>query len=340
MTEQSVIAVTLGDVAGIGPEVVVRACCDARLPKSCRPIVVGHPEVVRRAIALVGCDLKVVEVDSLSAGKQITENELACWNPAGDDAALVQPGKLNVAAGQAAFEYLIAATHAALNGEVDAVTTAPLNKAALQLAGHNYPGHTEILAEACGVSKFAMMLYLPAGEIVRSPFGLGVAHVTLHTSIASVPQLLDTPAVEEKVALIDSFLRNVGCTAPRIGVCALNPHAGEDGLFGDEERRLIAPAVASQRAAGIDVTGPLPADTLFCRAVAGEFDGVAAMYHDQGHIALKLIGFDRAVNITLGLPIVRTSPSHGTAFDIAWQGRASADGMLEALRIAALLAKR
>ena len=148
MTEQSVIAVTLGDVAGIGPEVVVRACCDARLPKSCRPIVVGHPEVVRRAIALVGCDLKVVEVDSLSAGKQITENELACWNPAGDDAALVQPGKLNVAAGQAAFEYLIAATHAALNGEVDAVTTAPLNKAALQLAGHNYPGHTEILAEA------------------------------------------------------------------------------------------------------------------------------------------------------------------------------------------------
>lgn len=340
MTEQSAIAVTLGDVAGIGPEVAVRASCDERLTTSCRPIIVGHPHVLRRAVALVGCDLNVVEVDSLSDGRQVAVGALACWNPAGDDAAHVEPGHIDVAAGQAAYDYLLAAARAALAGEVDAVTTAPLNKAALQLAGHNYPGHTEILAEACGVSKFAMMLYLPAGETVRSPYGLGVAHVTLHTSIASVPQLLTAPAIEEKIALIDGFLRDVGCDAPRIAVCALNPHAGEAGLFGDEEQRLIAPAVASQRTLGIDVTGPLPADTLFCRAVAGEFDGVAAMYHDQGHIALKLMGLDRAVNITLGLPIVRTSPSHGTAFDIAWQGRASADGMLEALRIAALLANR
>jgi 4-hydroxythreonine-4-phosphate dehydrogenase len=340
VTEQALIAVTLGDVAGIGPEVVVRVCCDERLPKSCLPIVVGHPQVLRRAVALVGCDLKVVEVDSPAVGRQAAVGELACWNPAGDDAAHVEPGRIDVAAGQAAYDYLLAAARAALAGEVDAVTTAPLNKAALQLAGHAYPGHTEILAEACGVSKFAMMLYLPAGETVRSPFGLGVAHVTLHTSIASVPQLLNAPVIEEKIALIDGFLRDVGCDAPRIAVCALNPHAGEAGLFGDEELRLIAPAVASQRALGIDVTGPLPADTLFCRAFAGEFDGVAAMYHDQGHIALKLMGLDRAVNITLGLPIVRTSPSHGTAFDIAWQGRASADGMLEALRVAALLANR
>jgi 4-hydroxythreonine-4-phosphate dehydrogenase len=195
------------------------------------------------------------------------------------------------------------------------------------------------LAEVCSVDRFAMMLYLPAGEAVRSPNGLGVAHATLHTSIASVPGRLSTGDIEMKIRLIDGFMRDVRCTRPRIAVCALNPHAGEAGLFGDEEARLIAPAVAAQQSAGIDVVGPLAADTLFCRAVSGEFDGVVAMYHDQGHIALKLIGFERAVNVTLGLPIVRTSPSHGTAFDIAWQGRARADGMLEAVRIAALLAR-
>jgi 4-hydroxythreonine-4-phosphate dehydrogenase len=182
-----------------------------------------------------------------------------------------------------------------------------------------------------------MMLYLPAGDPIRSPNGLCVAHVTLHTSIASVPGLLSTDAVGETIELVDAFLRRIGCDPPRIAVCALNPHAGEDGLFGDEERRIIAPAVKAAREAGRNAAGPFPADTLIRRAVRGEFDGLVAMYHDQGHIAFKLIGFDRAVNITLGLPIVRTSPSHGTAFDIAWTGQASAEGLIEAIRIAVLL---
>lgn len=340
MKQLPLIAVTLGDVAGIGPEVAVRACGDNRVSRFCRPLLVGHPRIVQRAIEQVGIDLVIAEIDGPDKARQVSVDRIPCWNPGRDEAADVPPGEIDAAAGQAAYDYLTAATQAAIAGDIDGITTAPLNKAALQLAGHKYPGHTEILAKACDVDQFAMMLYLPPGDIVRAPHGLGVAHVTLHTSIASVPGLLNTDAIEEKIGLVHQFLRDIGCESPRIAVCALNPHAGEAGLFGDEEQQIIAPAVATQQAAGIDVTGPLPADTLFCRAVGGEFDGVAAMYHDQGHIALKLIGFERAVNITLGLPIVRTSPSHGTAFDIAWQGRARADGMIEALRIAARLANK
>ena len=333
------IALTLGDVAGIGPEVVARAVCDPRVHQWCRPLVVGHPHVLRRALRLIGSERTVLAVGG-PRELDPTAATIDCWNPAGDEPVSVPAGLLDPHAGRAAYEYLVAAARAALAGQIDAVTTAPLNKAALHLAGLDYPGHTEILAEACGVDKYAMMLYLPAGAPVHSPHGLGVAHVTLHTSIRSVPDLLTTAGVVEKIELIASFMRALGCTDPRIGVCALNPHAGEGGLFGDEEARVIAPAVAAARDQRVNATGPLPADTLLKRAVAGEFDGVAAMYHDQGHIALKLVGFDRAVNVTLGLPIVRTSPSHGTAFDIAWQGMADAAGLLEAIRVASLLAAR
>ena len=331
------IALTLGDVAGIGPEVVARSLGDERLAACCRPIVVGHPDVLRRALALIGSSVKLREVESLAESGDST-NDIVCWNPSNDDAAAVPVGRIDARAGRAAYDYLVASTRAALRGEIDAITTAPLNKAALHAAGLNYPGHTEILAEECGVREFAMMLYLPPGEPLRGQFGLGVAHVTLHTSIRSVPELLTTPHIEETIHLIDRFLKRIGCDSPRVGVCALNPHAGEEGLFGDEEATLIAPAVEAARRAGVLATGPIPADALLRRAVHGEFDGVAAMYHDQGHIALKLIGFERAVNVTLGLPIVRTSPSHGTAFDIAWQGHARAEGFVEAVRTAAMLA--
>lgn len=222
-------------------------------------------------------------------------------------------------------------------GEIDAITTAPLNKAALHAAGLKFPGHTEILADECGVREFAMMLYLPQGAPLKGPFGLGVAHVTLHTSIRSVPGLLSIALIRETIHLVSNFLKRLGCTSPRVGVCALNPHAGEQGLFGNEEAILIAPAVEEAHSLGINATGPVPADALLRRAVHGEFDGVVAMYHDQGHIALKLIGFERAVNVTLGLPIIRTSPSHGTAFDIAWKGLANADGFVDAVRTAMVL---
>lgn len=336
------IAMTIGDVAGIGPEVVARAVVDPRVNELCRPLVVGHPAVLKRAVDLIGADVEIETLDSIETAGSLPDNDTArilCWNPAGEDVIDIPAGKVDARAGRAAHDYLVAAAKAALAGEVDAITTAPLNKAALFQAGLNVPGHTEILAKVCGVDRFAMMLYLPHSSRVESPHGLGVAHVTLHTSIASVPGLLNQKSVEEKIELVAGFMSNVGCENPRIGVCALNPHAGEDGLFGDEESRLIAPAVAAKQESGFDVTGPLPADALIRRAVAGEFDGVVAMYHDQGHIPIKLIGFDRAVNVTLGLPLVRTSPSHGTAFDIAWTGQADCEGFVAAVDVAVRLCR-
>lgn len=331
------LALTLGDVAGIGPEIVVQAVASGRLAEFCEPLIVGHPDVVTRAAQTLGVGLPLQTVTS--PAERTPTGVTACWNPGRADVGEVPPGKIDGRAGRGAYDYLVAATRAALAGEIDAITTAPLNKAALHAGGIDFPGHTEILAHECGVAEFAMMLYLPPGPEVRSPHGLGVAHVTLHTSIRSVPGLLTTDRIRETIELIDRFMRRIGCPAPRVGVCALNPHAGEDGLFGTEEADVIAPAVAAALQSGAAAAGPFPADTLLRRAVFGEFDGVAAMYHDQGHIALKLIGFERAVNVTLGLPIVRTSPSHGTAFDIAWQGQASCEGLAGAARVAAALAK-
>jgi 4-hydroxythreonine-4-phosphate dehydrogenase len=324
------IAITLGDVAGIGPEVVVRALGSEAVAACCRPLVIGDRRLLDRTAA------QVVRL-AMSDWRRILPDEALSDVLAGslDD---VVPGTIDPRCGQAAFTWLETGITLALNGEVAALVTAPLSKAALHAAGHPYPGHTEILAERCGVRDFAMMLYLPGGADVRGPHGLAVSHVTLHTSIASVPGLLSQERISETIGLTETFLRRVGCTPPRIGVCALNPHAGEEGLFGDEESRRIRPAVLDARSRGVHCSGPFPADTLFRRAADGEFDGVVAMYHDQGHIALKLLGFGRAVNVTLGLPIVRTSPSHGTAFDIAGQGKADPAGMIAAIRVAAQLA--
>ncbi len=338
------VAVTLGDVAGIGPETIVRAALSPELSGTCRLLAVGHPVIMERAAKLVGEPLKIREVfspEEATPSYSPIERILDCWNPTGDDVLDVPAGILDARSGKAAYEYLIAATKAALRGTVDAITTAPLNKAALHLAGHHYPGHTEILAQECGIDQFAMMLYLPpeTPPTIGGPHGLGVAHATLHTSMKSVPGLLTRERVLETVELVDRFLKQIGCDTPRIGVCALNPHAGEEGLFGEEESTIIAPAVRVALSKNITASGPFPADTLMKRAAQGEFDGVAAMYHDQGHIALKLIAFDRVVNVTLGLPIIRTSPSHGTAFDIAWKGQASASGMLAALHTATLLVR-
>lgn len=332
------LAITLGDVCGIGPEVSARAITSPAVLKCCRPLVIGDARIFGAAAKLVGNSLTLLECKTLAEAAAIDRlDTIPIWNPAG-----VLPevpfGQVCGSAGHAAYQWLIAASDAALAGEIDGIVTAPLSKAALHAGGHPYPGHTEILAERCGVSDFAMMLYLPPGEFVHGPYGLGIAHVTLHTSIASVPALLDAARIDATANLVDHFLRRLGCASPRVGICALNPHAGEGGLFGDEESRIISPAVEASRSKGINAIGPLPTDTLIRRAVSGEFDGLVAMYHDQGHIALKLIAFGTAVNVTLGLPIIRTSPSHGTAFDIAWQGKADATGMVEAIRTASQLA--
>ena len=366
----SIIAITAGDIAGIGPEVILRAITQPALLSVCHPVLVGHPQLFRRAAEHFGIKVALQEfthhasaphqfrADVISA---LNSNRIPCVNPFTDAVLTAPPCRVSREAGDAAFHYLNTAITLAEQSAVDAIVTAPLNKEALHLAGHNFPGHTEILAARCGVAEFAMMLHLPesalsewrqlirpmttgmaSSELQPCLNGLSIAHVTLHTSVASVPQLLNPDSIVGKVRLMDDFLQRIHCHRRAIAVCALNPHGGENGLFGDEESRIIRPAVEACRALVKSVVGPLPVDTLIRRAISGEFDGVIAMYHDQGHIPVKLIGFDSAVNITLGLPIIRTSPTHGTAFDRAWNPDTPADaaGMLEAIRMAAALAQK
>jgi len=329
------LALTLGDVAGVGPEVVVRSLVLLLAQHDWQTVIVGCPVVVRRVLAMLSLAWDVVSIDECG-DRWCRPGQLVVWNPSRSAVDDVPVGVADSRAGQAAYDWLVAATRAALAGQIDAIVTAPLSKLGLHRAGIHFPGHTEILAAECGVLEVAMMLYLPPGEPLTPGHSLSIAHATLHTSIASVPRLLTQHRVCETIQLVDTFLQRVG-ESPRIGVCALNPHAGEEGLFGDEEARVIAPAVAEARQLGIDASGPRPADTLIKSAVAGEFNGVVAMYHDQGHIALKLIGFHRAVNVTLGLPIIRTSPSQGTAYDIAWTGKADPSGMVSAIETAVRL---
>jgi 4-hydroxythreonine-4-phosphate dehydrogenase len=361
--DRPIIAITLGDVAGIGPEIVLRAIQDVRVHDVCRPLIIGPAEMLVKAESLrstVGAVAYSV-LEDLPSERAAFEAVLATLptdsipvvNPCDTDVLKTPPGEVSATGGDAAFQCLTTATQLALSGMIDGIATAPLNKESLHAAGHKFPGHTEILANQCGVDDFAMMLHLPESRLqslrqivtleesrtMLQGYGLSVAHVTLHTSIASVPQLLTTESIVATTVLMDDFLTQLGSDRKAIGVAALNPHGGEHGLFGNEEAVLITPAVEAARAKGCNVTGPLPVDTLIRRAVAGEFDGVIAMYHDQGHIPLKLMGFDSAINITLGLPIVRTSPTHGTAFDRAWNPDTPADpaGMTEAIIAASQL---
>lgn len=364
-----IIAITAGDVAGVGPEVILRAIEDPETVSVCHPVLIGHPEIFRRTGAVFGLRVPLQEYSDDSNTKSLraavvdaeTERKILCVNPAGDAVLAAPRCRVSTEAGDAAFQYLQAAIHLVKCWSVDAIVTAPLNKEALHLAGHDFPGHTEILADRCGIKEFAMMLHLPESAMQEWRYlirpiqvatrilglgavlnGLSIAHVTLHTSVASVPGLLRTESVVSKIRLMDEFLQRIHCGRRAIAVCALNPHGGENGLFGDEEAKIIEPAVAACLSSVKSVVGPLPVDTLIRRAVSGEFDGIVAMYHDQGHIPVKLIGFESAVNITLGLPIIRTSPTHGTAFDRAWnpQTPASALGMIEAIKIAASLANK
>ena len=337
------IALTMGDVAGVGPEVIADAWTQPAFHAAARPLVIGHPQVLRRAVELRRASVQVVEV---TAPREVepTPRVMPCLRAAADDCLEVPSGKIDARAGEAAYRTLDAAIDLARAGRVDAITTAPLNKAALHCAGYTYPGHTEILAERCGTPNFAMMLYLAGGESQgengsAAGRGLAVVHVTLHMALRDVFRHVTTQAVLAKIQLAHDFTSALSPVPPRIGVSALNPHAGEMGLFGDEESTIIAPAIDRARQLGIDVTGPFPSDTLMVRAAAGEFDAVVAMIHDQGHIAVKLLGLERAVNVTLGLPIIRTSVAHGTAFDLAWTGRADSGSMVEAVRVAARLAR-
>jgi 4-hydroxythreonine-4-phosphate dehydrogenase len=325
-----VIAITMGDAAGVGPEVVVKALAGAAASLPFLPFVVGDAARLRRAAELTGVGLRVNAVAS---------PEEAAYQPGTVDCLDLANipedlpfGTLSPVAGEGAYRYVEAATRLASEGRVDAICTAPLNKEALHAAGHKYPGHTELLAELTGTEEVSMLLSAPK---------LRVIHVTTHIGLVDAVAKIEPGLVERTIRRGYDTLVAAGVAAPRIAVCGINPHAGENGLFGHgEEEAKVVPAVEKVRAEGIDAQGPLPADTVFFRAVRGDFDLVVAMYHDQGHGPVKVLGLDTGVNITVGLPVIRTSVDHGTAFDIAGTGRADEASMVEALRQAVALAPR
>jgi 4-phospho-D-threonate 3-dehydrogenase / 4-phospho-D-erythronate 3-dehydrogenase len=323
-----VVAITMGDAAGVGPEVIAKALAHADVYAHCRPIVIGDADRLEEAVALCRLALKVARVASPAAGTY-EPGVVDCM-----DLGLVPRGlafgKLSEAAGEAAYRYVEKATALAVAGEVDAICTAPLNKEALNLAGHHYPGHTEMLADLTGTPEVSLMLVAP---------GLRVIHVTTHMGLLDAIARIEPGIVGRTIERAHTVATRAGILHPRIAVCAINPHAGEGGLFGrGEEETKILPAIEASRARGWNVEGPLPADTLFYRAGRGDFDIVVAMYHDQGHGPVKVMGVEQGVNVTVGLPVIRTSVDHGTAFDIAGKGIADERSMLESLRIAVELA--
>lgn len=327
------IAVTMGDPAGVGPEICLRLLAEPAVARQCTPVVFGDAGVLRRVAREVGLPF-ATEVRTASEWLEHSRSreasslvvDLGCV-----DADRVRPGEVDAACGDAAFRYVIAAIDAALRGCVDGVATAPLNKAALHAAGHAYPGHTEIFAERMRAPRSCMML---------TSAELTCAFATVHVGYHEVPGLLTTRRILDVIELTADAMRRIRGREPKLSVCGLNPHAGEGGLFGrGEEEEIIVPAIAAARAAGIDVDGPVPADTAFIDSRRRSRDAFICMYHDQGHIPMKVLAFDSAINTTLGLPVVRTSVDHGTAFDIAWQGKANPGSLFEAVRLAAVLSR-
>jgi 4-hydroxythreonine-4-phosphate dehydrogenase len=327
--ERPIVGLTMGDPAGIGPEIVVKAMNEAGLYEDCRPLAIGDAGVMRRAIAALGLGLALHVVGDPTDGTY-QHGTLDLLQAVSGDLSKLRLGQVQPEAGKAAAECVIKATELALAGQIAAIATAPLNKDALNQAGYHYPGHTEMLADLTDAKDFSLTLI--AGK-------LRVIHVTTHVSMRRALDLVDRDRVLRIVRLADRFCRYLGVESPRVAVAGFNCHAGENGLFGNEEIDQIKPAIDQARQEGVDASGPWPGDTIFYRASRGEFDIVVAMYHDQGHIPVKMLGFEAGVNTTAGLPIIRTSVDHGTAFDIAGQGRASHGSMLEAVKLAARLAR-
>src|SRR6201994_2487675 len=323
-----VVGITMGDPAGIGPEVIMKSLDHAEPYDFCRPLVIGDAGRLREAGQIVGSKLKI------NAIKNASDSKFLFGTADCIDLNLIPPGfpwgEVSPICGDAAYQYIVRAVELVKAGEINAICTAPLNKEALQAGGHIFPGHTELLAHLTSTSEVSMMLSTPR---------LKVIHVTSHIGLLDAIDKIEPGLVERTIMRAQQTLERAGVAHPRIGVCGINPHAGEHGLFGrGEEESKIEPAVRICQTRGWDVQGPLPADTLFFRAGRGEFDLVVAMYHDQGHGPVKVLGIEAGVNITVGLPVVRTSVDHGTAFDIAGTGTADEASMIEALRQAAALA--
>jgi 4-hydroxythreonine-4-phosphate dehydrogenase len=320
------VGITLGDPAGIGPEIVIKALRHARVRSLCRPIVFGTARLIQDVIAAgaSGPDCVVVESPDEAPRRKGTVSIVDVPASLG-----IRAGRTNAAAGKAAVAYLDRAIRAAIDGEIDALVTAPVSKAAIrQNAVPGFIGHTEYLAQKTMARAVAMMFYSEPLKVVL---------VTTHLPLKKVSASITAEKVLNTIRLSEEALKKLGCARPRVGVAGVNPHAGEEDAFGTEDSTVVAAAVRSARRRGIDARGPLPADTLFRAALAGDYDLVVAMYHDQALAPFKMIAFDEGVNVTLGLPFVRTSVDHGTAFDIAGRGIASEKSLVEAIRLAARL---
>jgi 4-hydroxythreonine-4-phosphate dehydrogenase len=309
------VGITMGDPAGVGPEVIMKALAHPEVHEFCRPSVIGDRKRLEKAVAITGA--RPQKLDCIDLG--LVPEDLPF-------------GKVSAQAGEAAYRYIERAVQLALERKIDAVCTAPINKEAMNAAGHKFPGHTELLAKLTGTKEVSLTLLAPK---------LRVIHVTAHIGLLDAIAKIDAALVERTIARGRELLVRAGMMDPRIGVCGINPHAGENGLFGrGEEEQKIVPAVAAAKRRGWKIDGPLPADSLFYLAARGDYDLVVAMYHDQGHGPVKAMGLEHGVNVTAGLPIVRTSVDHGTAFDIAGTGKADERSMIEALKQAAALAPR
>jgi 4-hydroxythreonine-4-phosphate dehydrogenase len=328
--QKPLIAITMGDPTGIGPEVIARALANPDIGDICRPLVVGDMVAMERAIAITGERLELVEVEYGAFEGEWPKGAIRIFPLSRLDISELEFGRPGVAAGEAMYRYIDMAARLCISGHAAAMATGPISKEALNRAGHHYPGHTELLAEMTGSKGFVMML---AGDRLK------VALVTIHEALKDVPQLLTFDKLLTTIRITHHDINRYFRKNPRIAVLALNPHCGEGGLFGDEEQRIIKPAVDAAREEGFDIVGPMSADTLFPFAVQGKYDAVVCMYHDQGLIPLKLLHFDDGVNVTLGLPIIRTSVDHGTAYDLAGTGRASSGSLTAAIRMAANMAR-
>ena len=328
ISQRPILAITMGDPAGIGPEIVARVLNDARSHQLCKPLIVGDGSVMQATLESMGISLGLHCVTNVSEA-DFEFGQIDLLDLKNVDLSRLKKAQVSAMAGNAAYEYIIRAIDMALTKHVDAIVTCPIHKDALNQAGHHYPGHTEILAHHTGTKEFAMMLI--AG-------GLRVVLVTIHVALQEAIEQINPERILLAIHLAHEAGLMLGIESPRIAVPGLNPHAGERGMFGRQEIEIIEPAVKRAQEMGYNVEGPFPPDTLFYRTAKGQFDFVTPMYHDQGLIPIKLIGFGGGVNVTLGLPIIRTSVDHGTAFGKAWQFRADAGSLAEAMRVAVQMA--
>ena len=327
MNKKPIIGITMGDPSGIGPEIINKLFFDERALSICNPLILGDPTVLSKYNFN---SILIREIDSLNEAK-FTPGTMNVLKISGVNLADFVPGKPTIAGGIAMVKYILTAVEMCVKGQIAAMVTCPLNKALMNKAGYNYQGHTQLISHLTDTEDYAMML---AGEKLR------VTLVTIHCALKDVPKKINQYNILKTIKITASALqKDFGIKHPRIAVAALNPHAGEEGLFGDEETLIIRPTVKKAIEQGYDVSGPLPADTLYPKAVSGDFDAVVNMYHDQGLIPLKLLYFNDGVNITLGLPIIRTSVDHGTAYDIAGKGIADHNSLVAAVMMASEIAK-